>query len=81
MQGKYEVWRYSDSWQEWIRDVYKYPEEAQARYESLLRRGKKARAPRPFNTGLPLSDRVSAAFLRVMRLGRSGPRGYYRAGR
>lgn len=55
MRSRFEVWRYSDSWNKWVRDIYRDPEEAQQRYEFLLRRGKKAKAPRPFNLSMKLA--------------------------
>lgn len=81
MQSRYEVWRYSNSWKKWVRDIYRDSEEAQARYEFLLRRGKKARAPRPFNSGLPLVDRVGFAMNRILVQAKSAARGYTRTSR
>lgn len=61
MQNRLEVWRYSHTWKKWVRDIYKDSDEAQRRYESLLRKGKKAKAPRPFTSKFPMMDRVRFA--------------------
>lgn len=58
MQSRYEVWRYSNSWKKWVRDIYRDSDLAQERYEYLLRRGKTVRAPQPFQSGLPITTRV-----------------------
>lgn len=67
MRSRFEVWRYSDSWNKWVRDIYRDPEEAQQRYEFLLRRGKKAKAPRPFNSRLPFVLRIGFAMHRAVK--------------
>lgn len=67
MRSRYEVWRYSNSWGKWIRDIYPDLDEANKRYEFLQQRGKKARPPRPFNHGLPLTDRVEYMVSKVIR--------------
>lgn len=81
MHRRYEVWRYSQSWNKWLRDIYRDPEEAQARYEFLLRKGKKAKPPRPFNSGVPIFDRVGFAMSSILGHARSAARGYSRLGR
>ncbi len=72
MRSRYEVWRYSPSWGKWIRDIYPDGIEAARRYESLLRKGKTARPPRPFNSGLPLADRVGFMVSRLFRRTNTG---------
>jgi hypothetical protein len=70
----YEVWRYSTTWKKWVRDVYRDPEEAQQRYEHLLRRGKTAKAPQPFNSGLPIADRIGFVVSRFLHQTRNAAR-------
>ena len=67
MQSRYEVWRYSMSWNKWVRDIYRDSEEAQKRYEYLLKRGKRVAAPRPFNSGVPLTDRIGVAMSQLFK--------------
>lgn len=68
MRVRYEVWRYSNTWGKWVRDIYPDADEAMQRYERLRRHGKTARPPRPFSRELSLRDRIeflfSQAFMR-----------------
>ena len=68
MSTRYEVWRYSESWRTWVRDIYRDADQAQRRYEFLQRRGKRVRAPQPLNTGLPWSERITCAFAQVFQV-------------
>jgi hypothetical protein len=75
----YEVWRYSNSWKKWVRDIYRDPVAAQARYEFLVRRGRKARAPQPFNSGLPITERIGFVVSRILHQTRNAARASARA--
>lgn len=59
MRMKYEVWRYSESWGKWIRDIYFDIGEAQRRYELLQKNGKRAKRPQPMNEGLTMFEKLS----------------------
>jgi hypothetical protein len=67
MRHRYEVWHYSQSWDKWVRDIYRNLEEAQQRYDSLRRKGKSARAPRLYKMHIPLFERVGFVFSEVLR--------------
>ena len=59
MHTRHEVWRYSKSNKQWIRDVYTNLEDAQRRYTRLKAKGKKIKPPQPVGTGISLIDRLS----------------------